>query len=66
MRLVDIYWLTAPTFAHGHGPAISWMDISLLLGIGGLFIWNVWNNLTANPLVPIGDRRLAISIKHKV
>ncbi len=66
MRFFDIFWLTGPTFSHGHGPVISWMDITILLGIGGLFIWNMWSNLTSHPLVPIGDRRLQTSINHKV
>lgn len=66
MHFVDMFWLTAPTFAHGHEPSVSWMAITVLLGIGGLFIWNVWQNLISHPIVPVGDRRLQTSIKHRV
>jgi hypothetical protein len=66
MHFVDLYWLAAPTFAHGKGPYISWMDLVFLLGMGGLFVWNVWQNISNSPLIPVGDRRLQKSIKHIV
>lgn len=66
MHALDMYWLTAPTFAHGHGPHLSWMDVTILLGIGGIFVWNVWNNISSNPLIPVSDRRLTKSIEHIV
>jgi hypothetical protein len=66
MHLLDIVWLIRPPLSHGHGPHFSWMDLTTLLAIGGFFIWNFWNNLTSNPLVPVGERRLEASIKFKV
>jgi len=66
MHLFDIYWLIAPAISHGHGPHISWIDFVVLLGVGGFFIWNFWNNLSSHPLVPVGERRLEASIKFTV
>ncbi len=59
---IDIYWLVAPTIYH-HAPHISWIDIGPTLAIGGIFGWIFWRNLTAEPIVPIGDSRLENSIK---
>ena len=53
MHVFDIYWLTFPPLSHGHGPDVSWIDFAVLLGIGGIFVWNFWNNLSAHPLVPV-------------
>lgn len=66
MHFFDMIWLIRPAISHGHGPSFSWMDVSILLAIGGFFIWNFWNNLTSKPLVPVGERRLEASIKFKV
>jgi len=66
MHLFDVYWLISPALSHGHGPHASWIDFTVILGIGGFFIWNFWNNLSNHPLVPIGERRLEASIKFKV
>jgi len=63
MHVFDMIWLVKPTFS---GLAFSWMDLSLLIGIGGLFIWQYLNNLTGHPLIPVGERRLQASIKFKV
>ncbi|KAA3611193.1 MAG: hypothetical protein D8M58_14560 [Calditrichaeota bacterium] len=66
MHYVDMVWLIRPAISHGHGPSFSWMDLSTILAVGGFFLWNFWNNLTSNPLVPVGERRLEASIKFKV
>jgi len=66
MHYLDMVWLIRPPLSHGHGPHFSWIDLATFLAIGGFFIWNFWNNLTSNPLVPVGERRLEASIKFKV
>lgn len=40
MRLVDIFWMIAPAFSHGHEPHFSfhWLDIAAPLGIGGIWL----------------------------
>ncbi len=64
MHFIDLYWLVFPYFMP-HSFHLSWMDITLLLGIGGLFFWNFWNTFTAHPLVPVSDRRLEFSLNFK-
>jgi hypothetical protein len=66
MHYIDMFWLIKPALSHGHGPHFNWMDFTALIGIGGLFIWNFWNNFTSNPILPIGERRLEASSKFKV
>ncbi len=62
MRWVDFYWLTFPNL-HEHGPQISWIDFTTLAGVGGIFIWFFWRKYTANPVIPVGDRSLAGSLR---
>ncbi len=64
MHFFDLYWLTAPTFYAGETP-FSWMIFSVLIGVGGLFLWNFWSTFTANPIVPANDRRFEASVHFK-
>jgi hypothetical protein len=45
-----------------HGIGLSWMHLSTMLGIGGIFLWTFWTRLVSKPLVPVGDPRLDISL----
>ncbi len=62
MRWVDLYWLVMPTH-HQQGVHFSWMDVTTLLGIGGLFVWFFWKRYTAHALVPVNDPGLEASVK---
>lgn len=70
MEFVDLYWLIMPTFnivnpdAH-HGLHFSWQHLATFTGIGGLFLWFVWNRLTSASVVPVGDPRIEASIHLK-
>ncbi len=70
MEFVDLYWLIMPTFtivnpdAH-HGLHFSWQHLTTFVGIGGLFLWFVWNRLTSASIVPVGDPRIEASIHLK-
>ncbi len=61
MHWIDIYWLVIPNL-HQQGFQLSWMDLTLTLGIGGLFMYWFWRKLSANALVAINDPSLEISI----
>ena len=61
---VDLYWLIAPNFHHG-GISLSWMDLTTLVGIGGIFIWYFWRRYSAHALIPINDPKLKASLKFK-
>ncbi|PKK83136.1 MAG: hypothetical protein CVT49_10020 [candidate division Zixibacteria bacterium HGW-Zixibacteria-1] len=62
MHWVDIYWIVMPNL-HQHGLHLSWMDLTAMMGIGGIFLWLFWKRMTANPIVPVGDPNLESSIK---
>ena len=62
MHYIDIYWNIMPTFAE-HGAHFSWMDLSTVVGIGGVFVWYFWRVFTAHALVPVNDPRLEASIE---
>lgn len=54
MRWVDLYWQVAPTFHH-EGLAPHWLDLTAVVGLGGVFLALVLRRLAARPLLPIHD-----------
>jgi hypothetical protein len=63
MRLVDLIWLVAPTFAQ-HGPQeahggfafpIHWMDIAIPVGLGGIWLFFFARELRSRSLLPVND-----------
>jgi len=61
VHLVDLHWLVMPTL-HQDGPHLGLVDLTTLLGVGGLFFAAVGWLLTRKPLVPLGDPRLSESV----
>lgn len=62
MHWVDLYWIIMPVL-NKNNALISWLDISAMLGVGGIFMWLFWRRFFSNPLVPVNDPRLESSIK---
>ena len=60
MHYIDIYWLVMPSWT-GSAWSVSWMDLTTMLGIGGVFFWYFWLRTARRPLVPVGDPRLEAS-----
>jgi len=58
MRWIDLYWLIAPAFSPGR-LQIHWLDLTLLVGIGGVWLYLFARKLGAWPLLPVNDPRLA-------
>jgi hypothetical protein len=54
MRLVDIFWYTAPAFNPGHF-TIHWMDIAAPIGLGGIWLAAFFWHLRSRPLLPLND-----------
>jgi hypothetical protein len=52
LRLIDLYWLVAPDLHHDGRFAMSWMDVTAPVGMGG--IWLSWfaRQLRTRPLMP--------------
>lgn len=62
MHWVDIYWLVMPNL-HKEGAVVSWMDLTTMIGVGGLFIWLFWNRFVSQPIVPVKDPKFAASVQ---
>jgi hypothetical protein len=57
LRLVDMYWMVLPAFGGGN-IHLSWMDVALPLGMGGIwFAYFLWQ-LQRMPLLPVHDPRM--------
>jgi hypothetical protein len=54
MRFVDLYWLAAPSFGH-EGLAFHWLDVTTVIGIGGIWFALFTAQLKRRPLLPIRD-----------
>jgi len=63
MRVVDTYWQVVPHFRKGSF-GLSWMDLSALLGLGGIWMAYFLNQLAKRPLVPLHDPYLREALEH--
>jgi hypothetical protein len=61
MRLVDLFWMTRPEFSKD-GVAFSWLDIALPIALVGIWLAYFALNLKQQPLLPLGDPKLAEAI----
>jgi hypothetical protein len=61
MRVVDLFWLIAPTYSFmngGHTTSvfqISWMDVVAPIAVGGLWMAYFCWTLGSRPLLPVND-----------
>lgn len=63
MRFVDVYWQAAPDTTKGVF-APSWMDLTALIGIGGIWLAYFLTNLAKRPLMPLNDPHLVEALEH--
>ncbi len=57
MRLLDMYWMVLPAFGGGK-VSLTWMDVALPLGMGGIwFAYFLWQ-LQRMPILPVHDPRM--------
>ena len=54
IRLVDLVWLIAPRADH-HGFPVHWLDVTLPLGLGGLWLALFARELTRRRLLAVND-----------
>jgi hypothetical protein len=62
MQVVDDLWLIGPSL--DLGPSYVLISLATLAGLGGLWLWLFGRELTARPLVPLHDPRLADVADH--
>jgi hypothetical protein len=58
VRYLDIFWLMAPAF-HPDGFTMHWLDLTVVVGVGGLWVALFVTRLDARPLVPANAPELA-------
>ncbi len=64
MHFVELYWIAMPILHH-HGISINWMDITTILGLGGIFFGLFFRQFRKHSMVPVNDPYLADSLaKH--
>jgi len=57
MRLVDLFWLVAPSFPNS-GLRIHWMDVVAPIGLGGIWLALFVRRLKGHSLLPLHDPSL--------
>jgi hypothetical protein len=63
MRFVDLFWIVMPGF-HMDRFQINWLNISVPLGLGGLWLAAFLWQLGKRPLLPFGAANLQEAIRH--
>jgi hypothetical protein len=63
MRLVDLFWLTAPAF-HPKALSIHWMDLVAPVAIGGWWVAEYLRQLALRPLFMVGASGLEEALQH--
>jgi hypothetical protein len=64
MRVLDLYWIVAPTVHDAGHHEIPWMYFIAPIGLGGIFTWVFFSQLKKRPLLPVGDPTLEEAIAH--
>jgi len=65
MRLVDMYWMVLPAFGGGDA-RLSWMNIVLPFGMGGIWLAYFTWQLQQMPILPVHDPRMEGAAHHVV
>jgi hypothetical protein len=60
MRLIELYWVIAPTGAGDDAEpllrhTLSWLDMAAPIGIGGVWVALFLRNLAGRPLIPLSE-----------
>lgn len=64
MHFVEIYWIIMPVMSHS-GVAISWIDFTTFIGLGGIFMGLFFQQFKKNNIVPINDPQLSNSLSRQ-
>jgi hypothetical protein len=54
IRMLDNFWLIKPSFTP-EGFAVSWLDVTWLIGLGGVWMGYFCFELRRRPLLPVND-----------
>ena len=64
MRCLDLFWLTQPEFSSRVFPSLASAVLPLvtILALGGIWLWFFARQLKQQPLLPLGEPKLAEAI----
>ena len=57
MRFIDTFWLIGPS-EEDKRFHLSWMDIVIPIGIGGIWLWAYFTNIKSRPMLPVNEPKL--------
>ena len=63
MRLVDLFWIVMPAF-HSRGIQLHWLNFSLPLALGGIWVAAYLRQLQQRPLLPVGAPNMEQAVEH--
>jgi hypothetical protein len=63
LTLLDFYWLIVPAFSPS-GISVRWTDLTLLVGMGGIWLWLFLGELAKRALVPEHDPGYIEALEH--
>ena len=64
MRFVDLYWLSAPAFAHGGEPHVHWLDVVVPVSLAIIWLGYFVYQLRGRALLPLYDPEFREALKH--
>ena len=65
MRFVDLFWIMGPELHLDSPSFIHWLDVAAPIGLGGLWLALFFWQLTARPLLPLGEPALQGALEHE-
>lgn len=63
LTFLDFYWLIIPAFTPD-GISVRWTDFTLLIGMGGIWLWLFFGELAKRALVPAHDPGYIEALEH--
>ncbi len=65
MRMVDLIWLVEPNFRPGTGFPIHWLDITVPVGLLGIWLFLFARNLRSRAVMPVNDPYFREAFAHE-
>jgi hypothetical protein len=64
MRFIDLFWLSAPAFAHADGFHLHWLDVVVPISLAAVWLAFFIHQLRGRALLPLYDPEFSEALKH--